>query len=399
MATMRRCGRQWACAWQLLAFFVAVVVCCMLPLSEARRDARSASNSVRQPLPLSSSLPMLRTLSSSLLLRGTLAEDTGKTPLELLQKPLQLTCDKQAEVPNVLLATLQLAPGKPRIFVRSSRDWVSNYIQEHGEWENGEVEQVVWAMKQLMQRTPGSEPVFVDVGANIGSITIPVAAHGFRVIAFEAWSLNQQMIHGSLCMNLELMRRVTLFPLGLSDARADCLLASSRLNTQNARVICGADASKPHGTFEKGDSYVGELKMDRMDAVLSGDIAVMKMDVEGFELGVLRGMRKLFEEHKVSYILMEYNKKELERAGVRPAWQVVEYLLSLGYRISIQNLRGPFLDASSAKERELMQVYVDRIALVNLYLVHPSEDIQGGVNDSFAARMEALLTTKHSSVG
>eukprot|EP00955_Chlamydomonas_euryale_P055411 356120-Chlamydomonas_euryale.AAC.9 len=285
---------------------------------------------------------------------------------------------------------MELVPGMPKILVSSSRDWVSNYIYENGHWENGDVRQVVWAMNQHMQRNPGSKPVFVDVGANIGSFTIPVAAHGFRVIAFEAWSLNQQMLHGSLCMNPELTERVTLFPLGLSDARADCLLASNQNNTQNARIVCDGDASETHGSFEDGDSFVGELKMDRMDAVLSGDIAVMKMDVEGFELGVLRGMRKLFEQHKVSYILMEYNKKDLERAGVRPAWQVVEYLLSLGYRTSISSLHGPFLDASSAKERELLQAYVDKAALLNFYMVHPTEDLgasrSGPFSGKFAAR-------------
>lgn len=48
-------------------------------------------------------------------------------------------------------------------------------------------------------KLPPSEVYFIDVGANLGSFTLAVAAHGFRVLAFEAMYSNAMALSLALC--------------------------------------------------------------------------------------------------------------------------------------------------------------------------------------------------------
>ncbi len=51
---------------------------------------------------------------------------------------------------------------------------------------------------------------FVDVGGNIGTFSLSVAAHGFSVLTFEAMFANAQTIRHSICANPGMEERVTL---------------------------------------------------------------------------------------------------------------------------------------------------------------------------------------------
>ncbi len=50
----------------------------------------------------------------------------------------------------------------------------------------------------------------MDIGANIGTFTLSVAAHGFSVVAFGPMHSNAMAIRMSLCADEGMRRRVTL---------------------------------------------------------------------------------------------------------------------------------------------------------------------------------------------
>lgn len=63
------------------------------------------------------------------------------------------------------------------------------------------------------RRLPKEGVLLVDVGANIGALSLAVAAHGFSVLAFEPMPANVLALRHSLCANEpELRRRVVLVP-------------------------------------------------------------------------------------------------------------------------------------------------------------------------------------------
>jgi FkbM family methyltransferase len=63
-----------------------------------------------------------------------------------------------------------------------------------------------------------------------------------------------------------------------------------------------------------------------------GHIDFLKIDVEGFELSVIRGARELLREKRIDLILLEVGDLTCATAGVKPI-EVLNELESLGYRL------------------------------------------------------------------
>jgi FkbM family methyltransferase len=125
--------------------------------------------------------------------------------------------------------------------------------------------------------------VFVDVGANVGIHTLAaarqLAAGGGAVLAFEPHPAN----YGSLVRNLENngLRHVIAENLGLADAPA---------------VLTGtASAGEGNWSLASQGEYQFEVELVRLDDYLTDHplprLDVMKIDVEGAEVRVLRGGR------------------------------------------------------------------------------------------------------------
>ena len=78
------------------------------------------------------------------------------------------------------------------VFVYGINDIVSNSILRGGTWEQSEIVEVLWAMRQPVPVQPGTmgpgSNLFVDIGANLAWFTLNVASRGYRVAAFEGES-------------------------------------------------------------------------------------------------------------------------------------------------------------------------------------------------------------------
>lgn len=71
------------------------------------------------------------------------------------------------------------------------------------------------------------------------------------------------------------------------------------------------------------------LPGERVDAVVHEDVALLKMDVEGFEPAVLRSAAHLFERHHVDNVVMEYSPGAYEANGKWADYKEVPGMLTL----------------------------------------------------------------------
>lgn len=140
---------------------------------------------------------------------------------------------------------------------------------------------------------------FIDAGANIGSICIPVAKQrpDVQVIAVEA----SAKVFGYLKQNVQINQcdNITLIHKALS-------------NTTNQLT----EFYSPDELYGKGSmSAVFTKESEMVETVTIDDLAdeyqidhidLMKIDVEGYERTVFEGMNKLFSAGRVSTILMEF---------------------------------------------------------------------------------------------
>jgi FkbM family methyltransferase len=170
--------------------------------------------------------------------------------------------------------------------------------------------------------------VFVDAGANIGVFTVSAArqvgARG-KVLAVEP----SPAVFPYLVENIQLNHLQNVLPLrfALSDGTHD-------------RVPFYAAPASHFGMGALAPQFHAEpcsVVTKPLDEVLADNalpfVSVLKVDVEGHELAVFRGARKLLETTPGPAIIFEFcDWAEMRFPHAQPG-QAQEFLMRLGYRI------------------------------------------------------------------
>tara|TARA_Y100000310_G_scaffold333788_1_gene412068 strand:- start:1385 stop:2107 length:723 start_codon:yes stop_codon:yes gene_type:complete len=156
----------------------------------------------------------------------------------------------------------------------------------------------------------GIEGVYLDVGANIGNHAMFFAAHcpATRVAAIEPHPIIYQVLCDNVALNnMEgLIDRVPLFVGSALDPEIVVVgMTGPRSKMDENGVVRDLNASV------KGDhdyARVGKVTLDQIyEAHTQVDerVGLVKIDVEGHELEVVRGGRKLFKKGKPEAVFVE----------------------------------------------------------------------------------------------
>jgi FkbM family methyltransferase len=197
--------------------------------------------------------------------------------------------------------------------------------------------------------TPGA--VVVDVGANIGAHALQLAkAVGptGRVFAFEPTDFAFAKLRRNLELNPALARRVEavqafLGPAGkLGEEAVPPLYSSWPLKR-------GADLNDRHGGRRMDAEGARRISLDA--AIGDTPVQLVKLDVDGYECGVLQGAAGLLRKHGPP-LVMELAPSELAAAGSSIA-ELMEILKGAGYQLtSLRGRRAVSMDPRTL-EREL----------------------------------------------
>ncbi|KAL6754932.1 S-adenosyl-L-methionine-dependent methyltransferase [Haematococcus lacustris] len=272
------------------------------------------------------------------------------------------------ETPGVVAARIK--PFPVIMYLYRNGDVVSDTLLHGNQWEAGELKELLWALEQPLPKGFNTSQIgkdlFVDIGANVGAFLFATAARGYEVVAFEGMRSNQRLIRSGLCASdPSVSQRVTLHGFGLGAQPATCYIFSDPGNQGDGITMC--DAANAEEAAKKAGSYVvrGTMQVHTLDSVLKRDVKAMKIDVEGFEPLVLRGAKRLLEEHRVWYLMVEFNTVLL-RGNARKPEEFVMELTRLGYSISSSSFNGPYLSPA-----ELLQLGNGKDHNTNLFCVHP----------------------------
>ena len=147
-----------------------------------------------------------------------------------------------------------------------------------------------YASLKLLQQIIGPDDRVIDVGANIGSIAIPIANFikpSGKIYAFEPGDETFDRLQRNVNLNADLTDVLIPVNLGLSNKTEEKYWKEDQLNRGNASF------NDTEGTIKKLitlDSFLAQTDVTKIDFI--------KIDVEGMELEVLEGAKISIIYHK-----------------------------------------------------------------------------------------------------
>ncbi len=167
---------------------------------------------------------------------------------------------------------------------------------------------------RVMVRLVGAGDLVLDVGANVGTVTLPLAAHvgpSGRVIAFEP----QRLVFQHLCANIALN--------GLTNVDARWAAVGATAGSARIPALDPTLAENFGATRLAADGEV--VAVTPIDSLQLERCDLIKIDVEGMEDDVLRGAEHTIAKHRPA-LYFEAKKSDNTR------W-CLSWLLQRDYRL------------------------------------------------------------------
>jgi len=230
--------------------------------------------------------------------------------------------------PDAALAVRQCRHGT-MMYLRRDR-YVGRSFEEYGEYSEGEVD----IFRQILR--PGD--VALDVGANFGSHTIPMARFvgpGGFVHAFEPQRILFQILCGNVAFNE--LANVRALPLALGRSAG-----STKIPPLDYRGV------NNFGGIALGATAVGEdVAVVTLDDLALPKVRFVKIDVEGMEFDVLVGAKAILaRDRPILYVENDRADKSdalvahLQEAGYRLWWHTPPLFNTANFRANPNNIFG-----------------------------------------------------------
>lgn len=212
----------------------------------------------------------------------------------------------------------------------------------------------------LFKREIKPGQVVLDIGANIGYYTLIAAklvGPKGHVYAFEPDPTNFALLKKNVEANGH--QNVTLFPKALSDKNG------------KGRLYLNPTNKGDHRLFDSGDGRssvtVTKARLDDILLKLDRQVHFIKMDVQGAEASVLRGMKDLLGRSRTLKLVTEFSPGGLRLQGADPQGYL-KALQKSGFKLQEIPSKGGALKPVDTK-RLVARLGDDSNAYANLFCV------------------------------
>lgn len=181
-------------------------------------------------------------------------------------------------------------------------DWIQQCLFFTGEYEAAELK----ALSQLMN----GNSVFIDVGANVGLYSLKaseIIKDNGKVIGFEPFikNFNQLSTHIE-CNNLSSKVKIENKAIGESEGKLKLYYSEQAHNRGMVSALKNDYANSYEVEMISLDGYCASHNINVVNCV--------KIDVEGYEMSVLKGMKNILQHNQPILLLeiLEENTEEVE---------------------------------------------------------------------------------------
>lgn len=168
----------------------------------------------------------------------------------------------------------------------------------------------------------------LDCGANVGAFTFGLAHVAAFIYAFEASPANALRLQETVALNC--YQHIQVVERAVSSESKSLVSMYEYHEGGHGNRFCMPTNEAAGVETLCLDDFCDECEV--------GEVGLLKLDIEGFELKALRGARRLIERHKPA-ILCEFNEGTLARNGDSCAALWAEFQ-GLGYKAHTLNTSG-----------------------------------------------------------
>ena len=228
---------------------------------------------------------------------------------------------------------VQMEEGQPPLLIHMAlpRPIFSKRINEEtGRFEKMGNSENTWDRASASKVDGG---IFIDVGGHVGDSCLPSAALGIDTYVFEPVRANTNLIHYSILANhCRISEHLTVVNalVGDKDSAAESVYVTERADNAAATK---AQAVKVVGNG--ASDYEQPVHMIQLDTFFPPKTKVqnLKIDVQGFEMHVLRGSKRILMENKGRLrVRLEYDEGLLKLAGTDPS-DLLNFMDGLDYKV------------------------------------------------------------------
>jgi len=249
-------------------------------------------------------------------------------------------------------STIKCKHGIELYIPKSDKGLYSLSLWMYGEYEPEET--------QLMLSLVLEGDMVIDICANIGYYTClfakKVGEKGI-VHAFEPDLQNIKILQRNIELNK--LKNVKVHPIALSN------------KTGRAKLYISEDNKGDHTLVPINNRDVSEVQTSTFDELFgnSGNVRLIKIDVQGFELKVLNGMQETLHENQIENMLIEFTPKRVKEAGYEPK-EFIDYFTSretLKNRVISATCEGNYKDLVSITP-DLVKLSLSNNNLFNVFI-------------------------------
>jgi len=204
---------------------------------------------------------------------------------------------------------------------------VSIKLHQIGIWEENET--------KLIKKEIHKDEVVLDIGANIGYYSLIfaklVGPQG-KIFSFEPEPSNFNLLKKNIEVNN--FQNVTVERMAVSDENGKTKLFLSEKDSGQHRIYQCKSISNNYVSVDKItlDDYFKNNS-------LAEKISFVKMDVEGSELGVLKGMKSILNKNYHLKLILEFSPLHLKEFGVNPG-DVLKFLKAYDFNFYLIDSNG-----------------------------------------------------------
>jgi FkbM family methyltransferase len=186
----------------------------------------------------------------------------------------------------------------PEVTINGTRlNWTAEHYAgfwrrvERGEWEPQTYREI--------DRHVGADTIVLDLGANIGAITLYAARKAARVICFEPDPLSRANLTANIAVNPDIAGKITVIAKAAYAAAGEIRLGSQ---------ASGGDSMSSTILPDVKTSWLVETITPReINAMLPPDFPVfVKMDIEGGEYDLIPAGRPLWERRNLALVVQTH---------------------------------------------------------------------------------------------